>query len=184
MLFLGSSLIYSPHINHSGQDSPTKIFFRVSILRSGLEARSNKNSNTNPVATDCRPGTKYRLGTKCRLRIYTVFSSDKWYVIRDHFTTYQASRNRFSAIIFLHYLHYSGIFLAHFLITVVLNKVSSLRIVFSLCAWVGWCDFCTEFIDLIKVDLDVMRCLYEIFNTRNFRETINSFARGPYISSF
>ena len=182
MLFLGSSLKYSPHINHSGQDSLTKIFFRVPILRSGLEARSNKNSNTNPVTTDCRP--KYRLGTKCRLRICTVFSSDTRYVIRDHFTTYQTSRNRFSAIIFLYYLHYGGIFLSHFLITVVLNKVSSLRIVFSLCARIGWCDFCTEFTDLIKVDLDVMRCLYGIFNTRNFRKTINSFARSPYISSF
>ena len=105
-------------------------------------------------------------------------------MIRDHFTTYQASRNRFSAIIFLYYLHYGGIFLAHFLITVVLNKVSSLRIVFSLCARIGRCDFCTEFTDLIKVELDVMRCLYGIFNTRNFRKTINSFARSPYISSF
>ena len=69
-------------------------FFRASIFWSGLNVRSNKNSNTNPVSTkcrlqtaDCTPGTKCRLGTnadcrlgtKCRLRIYTVFSSDKWW---------------------------------------------------------------------------------------------------------
>ena len=29
-----------------------------------------------------------------------------------------------------------------------------------------------------------MRCHYRIFNTRNVREAIESFARGPYVSSF
>ena len=29
-----------------------------------------------------------------------------------------------------------------------------------------------------------MRCHYWIFNTRNILETIDSFARGPYLSSF
>ena len=181
MLFLGSSLIYSPHINHSGQDSPTEIFSssNPSVRTWGsLEQKQQYQSGDYRLQTGKKIQTRYKMQTE---NLYCFFV---WYVIRDHFTTYQASCNRFSAIIFLHYLHYSGIFLAHFLITVVLNKVSSLRIVFSLCARIGWCDFCTEFTDLIKVDLDVMRCLYEIFNTRNFRETINSFARGPYISSF
>ena len=31
-----------------------KIFFRAPIFRSGPEARSNKNSNTNPVSKKCR----------------------------------------------------------------------------------------------------------------------------------
>ena len=37
----------------------------------------------------------------------------------------------------------------------VLNIILSLYIVFSLCARVGWCDVCTEFTNLIKVDMDV-----------------------------
>ena len=43
------------------------------------------------------------------------------------------------------YLHYCGIFLARFLIKVDLNIISSLHIVFSLCARVVWCDVCTDF---------------------------------------
>ena len=76
-------------------------------------------------------------------------------MITCHLTTYQASRNRFSAIIFHDYLQYCGIFLARFLITVVLNIISSLHIVFSFCARVGWCDVGTDFTHLIKVDADV-----------------------------
>ena len=94
-----------------------------------------------------------RLGTKCRLRIYTVFFA--WYVVTCHLTTYRASRNRFSAIIFLDYFHYCGIFLARFLITIVLNIISSLPVVFSLCARGGWCGTCSEYTNLIKVDVDV-----------------------------
>ena len=135
-----SSSTYSPHISHSGQDSLTRIFFRAPIFRSGLEARSNKNSNTNPVSTKCRLQTGYKIQTadwvkKCKLRIYTVFSSDTW--ITCHFITYRESRNRFSAIIFHDYLHYRGVFLARFLINIVLNIISSPRIVFSLCAQVS-----------------------------------------------
>ena len=96
MLFLRCSSTYSPHINHSGQDSLTKISFRAPIFRSGLEARSNKNSNTNLVSTECRlqTGLKCRLGTRCslqtadrvqncRLRICTVFR-----LIRDNMASY------------------------------------------------------------------------------------------------
>ena len=53
----------------------------------------------------------------------------------------------FSGIIFQDYLHYCEILLARFLITIVLNIISSLHIVFSLCS--------TEFTNLIKVDVDV-----------------------------
>ena len=78
-----------------------------------------------------------------------------WYVITCHLATYRASRNRFSAISFHDYLHYGGIFLAHFLIKIDLNIISSLHIVFSLYARVGWCDVCTDFTNVIKVDVDV-----------------------------
>ena len=99
---------------------------------------------------------------------------------------YRASRNRFSTIIFHDYLHCCGIFLARFLITIVLNIISSLHIVFSLCARVGWCDVCTDFTNVIKVDadVDVNECHYWMFNTYNIRETIDSFARGPYYHLF
>ena len=52
-------------------------------------------------------------------------------------------------------MHYCGIFLARFLITVVVNIISSLHIGFSFCSRVGWCDVGTEFTNLIKVYVDV-----------------------------
>ena len=120
-----------------------KFFFQAPIFRSRLEARPNKNSNINPVSTKCRLQTAdCRLGAKCRLRIYTVFFV--WYMMKSHLTTYWGSHNCFSTIIFRNYLHCCGIFLAHFLITVVLKIILSLHIVFSLCTRVGWCDFCRE----------------------------------------
>ena len=35
------------------------------------------------------------------------------------------------------------------------NIISCLHTVFSLCARVGWCDFWTDFTNVIKVDVDV-----------------------------
>ena len=93
--------------------------------------------------------TRYEMQTE---NLYCFFV---WYVITCYPTTYRASRNRFSVIIFHDYLYYCGIFLARFLITVVLNIISSLHMVFSLCARVGWCDVWTEFTNSIKVDVDV-----------------------------
>ena len=81
------------------------------------------------------------------------------YVITYHLTTYWASCNRFSAINFHDYLHYCGIFLAHFLIKIDLNIISSLPVVFSLCTRVGWCDVCTDFTNVIKVDVNNMSLL-------------------------
>ena len=78
-----------------------------------------------------------------------------WYVITCHLTTYRASRNRFSAISLHDYLRYFGIFQADFLMKINRNIISSLYIVFSLCARVGWCDVCTEFTNVIKVDVDI-----------------------------
>ena len=77
------------------------------------------------------------------------------YMITCHITTYRASRNRFSAISFHDYLHYCGIFLAHFLIKIDRNIISSLHIIFSLCARVGWCDVCSDYTNVLKVDVDV-----------------------------
>ena len=105
---------------------------------------------------NCRPDTKCRLGTKCRLQTAEwVQNADwesknlnffVWYVITCHLTTYRASCNRFSAISFHDYLHYCGIFLAHFLMKIDRNITSSLYIVFSLCARVGWWDEFNVFI--------------------------------------
>ena len=43
----------------------------------------------------------------------------------------------------------------HLSIKIDRNIISSLHIVFSLCARVGWCDVCTDFTNVIKVDVDV-----------------------------
>ena len=120
--------------------------FRLTRTKTAIPVRSVQNA-------DFRPGTKCRLCKKMQTKnLYCFFVR---YVITCHLTTYQASRNRFSAIIFHDYLQYCGIFLARFLITVVLNIISSLHIVYSFCARVGWCDVGTEFTHLIKVDADV-----------------------------
>ena len=114
---------------------------RLARTKTAISIRSIQNA-------DCRPGTKCRLNKKCRLRIFTFFFV--WYVM----ACYRASRNRFSAIIFHDYLHYNCT-VARFLVTIILNIISSLHIVFSLCARVGWCDVCTEFTNLIKEDVDI-----------------------------
>ena len=117
---------------------------------------------------DCRPDTKCRLGTKCRLQIVEWVqntdceSKELFRLVGDNMSCY---------------LHYCGIFLARFLIKIDLNIISNLHIVFSLCTRVGWSDVCTDFTNLIKVDVDVdVMC--------KIRETINSFARGPYYYLF
>ena len=98
---------------------------------------------------DCRPDTKCGLCTTCRLQTAEwVKNADwesksffVWYVITLHLTTYRASRNRFSAISFHDYLHYCGIFLAHFLMKIDRNIISSLQ--YSLltlrASWLVWC---------------------------------------------
>ena len=83
---------------------------------------------------DCRLQSGYKMQTE-NLKSFYV-----WYIITCHLTAYRASRNRFSAISFHDYLHYFGIFLAHILMKIDRNIISSLHVVFSLCARVGWCD--------------------------------------------
>ena len=84
-----------------------------------------------------------RLQSRYEMKTENLKSFFVWYVITCHLTTYRASRNRFSAISFHDYLHYCGKFLAHFLMKIDRNIISSLRIVFLFCAQVGLCDVCT-----------------------------------------
>ena len=117
-----------------------------------------------PVSTKCRQQTADRIqNIDCRLQSGYKMQTENlksffvWYVITCHLTTYRASRNRFSAIS----LHdYCGISLAHFLIKIVPNIIPSLHIVFSLCARVGWRDVCTDFTNLIKLDVNEMSLLH------------------------
>ena len=97
---------------------------------------------------DCRQQSGYKMQTE-NLKSFFV-----WYL-----STYRASRNRFSAISFHDYLHYFGIFLAHISMKIDRNIISSLHVVFSLCARVGWCDVCTDFTNVIKVDVNKMSLL-------------------------
>ena len=128
MLFLGSSSIYSSHINHSGQYFGPDL--RLAWTKTAISIRSVQNA-------DCRLGTKCRPGTKCRLRIYTVFPSE-----RDNMSSY----NLPSVTQSLFRDHLSRLFAlmwnipCRFLITIVLNIISSLHLVFSLSARVSWCD--------------------------------------------
>ena len=74
---------------------------RLAWTKTAISIRSLQNA-------DCRLQTADRVQnadqfTKCRLRIYTVFPSER--DMTCHLTTYRASRNRFSAIIFHDYLH-------------------------------------------------------------------------------
>ena len=150
---LGSSSIYSLHINHSGQDSLSKIFISSSNIWvqtwGSLEKIHQYQSGQCKMQTADRVrNADCALGTKCTLRFHTVFFV--WYVITCQLTTYRASRNRFSTIIFHDYLHCCAIFLARFLITVVHNITSNLHIdVFSLCARVGWCDVFRQITNLM-----------------------------------
>ena len=118
---------------------------------------------------DCKPDKKFRLGTKCRLHTAEWVQNTEWesfwYMITCHLTTDRASRNRVLGDQLYDYLHYCGIFLAHFLIKIDLNIISSLHIVFSLCAQVGWCDVCTDFTNVIKVAIEG-QCVICPFNFR------------------
>ena len=100
---------------------------------------------------DCRMQSGYKM------QIENQQSFSVWYLITCHLTACRASPNRFSAISFHDYLHYRGIFLARFKIKIDLNIISSLHIVFSLCARVSWCDVYIDFTNVIKVDVDVKR---------------------------
>ena len=149
MLVLGSSSTYSPSFNIAAKIVSLYYFFEPQYF--GPDLRLARTKTAIPIRSvqnaDCRLQTGYKMQTR-----YILFF--RLNVTTCHLTTYRASRNRFSAIIF-HDLHYCGIFLARFLVTIVLNIISSLRVVFPLYARVGWCDVWTEFTNSTKVDVDV-----------------------------
>ena len=101
-----------------------------------------------PVSTKCRQQTADRIqNIDCRLQsgykmqTKNLKSFYVWYIITCHLTAYRASRNRFSAISLHDYLHYCGKFLAHFLMKIDRNIISSLQ--YSLltlrASWLVWC---------------------------------------------
>ena len=120
-----------------------KACFAVIVIPVLRRSDEHINGQYKMQTTDRRPGTKCGLSTKYRLQTGYKMQTENlncffvWYVITCHLTTYQASRNRFSVIIFHYHLHYRGIFLAHFLIsfvfnkaaTIVLNRISSIHMV-------------------------------------------------------
>ena len=128
---------------------------------------------------ECRLQGGYKMQTENLKRFFV------WYVTTCHLTTYWASRNRFSVISFHDYLHYCGIFLVRFLIKIFLNIISSLHTVFSLCVRVGWCDACTDFTNLIKVDVD--GCKWDVtieYLTRAIFEKHWQLSTWSVVSSF
>ena len=90
---------------------------------------------------DCRPDTKYRLQSGYKMQTENLKSFYVWYIITCHLTAYRASRNRFSAISLHDYLHYCGNFLAHFLMKIDRNTISSLQcsLLTLHASWLVWC---------------------------------------------
>ena len=87
-----------------------------------------------PVSTKCRQQTADRIqNIDCRLQSGYKMQTENlksfyvWYIITRHLTAYRASRNRFPAISVHDYLYYCGRFLAHFLMKIDLNIISSLQ---------------------------------------------------------
>ena len=143
-----------------------------------------------PVSTKCRQQTADRIqNIDCRLQsgykmqTKNLKSFYVWYIITCHLTAYRASRNRFSASSLHDYLETSWPIFWWKSIEI---QFQAFNVVFLLCTRVGWCDVCTDFTNVIKVDadVDVNECHYWMFNTYNIRETIDSFARGPYYHLF
>ena len=95
---------------------------------------------------DCRLQSGYKMQTK-NLKSFYV-----WYIITCHLTAYRASRNRFSAISLHDYLHYCGNFLAHFLMKIDRNTISSLQcsLLTLHASWLVWCLY--RFCQRNKVD--------------------------------
>ena len=68
-----------------------------------------------------------RLQSGYKMQTENLKSFNVWYIITCHLTAYRASRNRFSAISLHDYLYYCGIFLAHILMKIDRNIISSLQ---------------------------------------------------------
>ena len=108
-------------------------YFRAPIFGSHLRLARTKTAI--PIRSvqnaDCRLQTGYKMQTQ---NLYNFFV---WYVITCHPTSYRASHNRFSVIIFDDYLYHCRIFLALFLITTVLKPSYSLLTLRA--SWLVWC---------------------------------------------
>ena len=101
-----------------------------------------------PVSTKCRQQTADRIqNIDCRLQSGYKMQTENlksfyvWYIITCHLTAYRASRNRFSAIRLHDYLHYCGIFLAHFLMKIDrnINFKPSCSFLTLRASWSVWC---------------------------------------------
>ena len=88
---------------------------RLARTKTAIPIRSLKNAD-------------YWLQTGYKMQTENLYCFFVWYVITCHLTTYRASRNRFSAIIFHDYLHYCGIFLARFWITIYSSRFKSVDV--------------------------------------------------------
>ena len=124
-----------------------------------------------PVCTKCRlQNVEYRPDTKCKLQTAEWVQNADWEfkvffrLVCDDMSSYNLPAER-HATLFHDYLHYCIILLARFLIKTVLNII---------CTRIGWCYVCTDFTNLIKVDVDVNERYYWILNTRNIREKLTA----------
>ena len=124
---------------------------------------------------DCRLQSGYKMQTE-NLKSFFV-----WCVVTCHLTTYRASRNRFSAISLHDYLHNCGKFLAHFLMKIDRNIISSLQ--YSLltlhASWLVWCLY-----RFYQRNKSRCRCKWDVTIEYLTRAIFDSFARGPYYHLF
>ena len=124
-------------------------FFELQYFGPDLRLAPTKTSQYKMQTADCRPGKK------CRLQTAGWVQNTDWQfkvffcLIRDEIILQLTERH---AITFRD--HLSRLFAllwnnpCRFLIIIVLNIISSPRIVFSLCTRVVWCDICAEFTNL------------------------------------
>ena len=126
------SLEFFSELQYFGPD------LRLARTKTAIPIRSVQNA-------DCRLQTGYKLQTRYKCRLQTGYKMQTqnlyyffvWYVITCHPTSYRASHNRFSVIIFDDYLYHCRIFLALFLITTVLKPSYSLLTLRA--SWLVWC---------------------------------------------
>ena len=122
-------------------------FFELQYFGPDLRLAPTKTSQYKMQTADCRPGTKCR--PQARYKIQTDSLKCFFCLIRDEIILQLTERH---AIAFRD--HLSRLFAllwnnpCRFLIIIVLNIISSPRIVFSLFTRVVWCDICAEFTNL------------------------------------
>ena len=134
---------------------------------------------------DCRLQTGYKMQTRYKCRLQTGYKMQTqnlyyffvWYVITCHPTSYRASHNRFSVIIFDDYLYHCRIFLALFLITTVLKPSYSLLTLRA--SWLVWCLY-----RFYQRNKSRCRCKWDVTIEYLTRAIFDSFARGPYYYLF